>query len=189
MNTQNSRRRALLVSATAVAVMAQFSNAAAQTARSGGNWLDMVKVHHLLVAKTLDAVVAADTRTFLARDNLIRTLSYQLTAHSVAEENVLYPAMARAGMVAESDHLYLDQAHAKVMNAGVELAAARDRPGTEWLKTAVMLRTAILKHAKEDEEGRLYPQLQQLLTADENYLLSTLYQREFATVRPSSAVV
>lgn len=121
-------------------------------------------------------------RTFLRRETMERKLDYLLTAHSVAEENVLYPALARAGLASESDRLYLDQAHAKVMNAGLQLLAAKEE--AEWFQKVRDLRAAVLKHAKEDEEANLYPKLQAMLEKDANARLAQMYRREFGMVKP-----
>jgi hemerythrin superfamily protein len=144
----------------------------------------MIQAHHALIAKSFDELLASQRRTYAARDRLIRAIGYQLTAHSVAEENVIYPAIAMAGMTADSDKLYLDQSHAKVMNAQLELAARANRTGNDWMQPAQALQAAVLKHAKEDEEGRLYPQLKQKLSPEQNALLTAGYAREFASVRP-----
>lgn len=178
-------RRVLM--AGAAAALLPLREAVAQTAAAKGDWLSMIKAHHALIAKSFEQLMASDKRTYLQRDRLIRAIGYQLTAHSVAEENVIYPALAMAGMTSESDKLYLDQAHAKVMNAQMELAARANREGRDWMAPAQALQAAVLQHAKEDEEGRLYPQLQQKLDAAMNKMLTAGYQREFASVKPVRA--
>jgi hemerythrin superfamily protein len=178
-------RRAVLASAVAVAATASLRDAAAQAAAAGGDWLDMVKAHHTLVAKTFETMLAAGRKTFATRERQQALLSYQLTAHSVAEENVLYPALARAGMMSESDKLYLDQAHAKVMNAELSMLSAKEE--SAWFDKLRALQAAVLKHAKEDEEAQLYPKLRQALSREANTLLSLAYQREFDSVKPVRA--
>ena len=184
MNTNYtlSRRNLMASAAVAAAALTPFVDAAAQTAKAGGDWFGMVKAHHILIAKTLDEAVKADKRTYTSRDTLLRTLSYQLTAHSVAEENVLYPALATSGMVSESDMLYLDQAHAKVMNAQIEMTIAKNHSGNEWVEKVVALRAAVLKHAKEDEEANLFPKLLAKMDTAQNMMLTTAYHREFSSV-------
>lgn len=176
-------RRTLIASAAASSAWLGLHNAVAQTAARGGNWFDMVKAHHLLVAKTFDRLLDSTDKTYLRRQRLQRTLAYELTAHSVAEENVLYPALARHGLVSESDKLYLDQAHAKVMNAEVELTSVEDEAA--WTDKVRALQAAVLRHAKQDEEVDLYPRLLQKLDTPANQLLTFAYQREFAGVRPA----
>ncbi|HYF40837.1 MAG TPA: hemerythrin domain-containing protein [Ramlibacter sp.] len=179
--TSLSRR---LLLAGAGAALLPLQHAVAQTAAAKGDWLAMVKAQHALIAKSFEQLLASQNRTYLQRDRMIRAIGYQLTAHSVAEENILYPALAMAGMTTDSDKLYLDQAHAKVMNAQMEMAARANREGQAWLEPARALQAAVLKHAKEDEEGRLYPQLQQKLGAEQNAMLTAGFTREFASVKP-----
>jgi hemerythrin superfamily protein len=177
-------RRLLVASAAA---LLPLQHAVAQTAAARGDWFAMIQAHHAMIAKSFDALMASQSRTYLQRDRMIAMIGYQLTAHSVAEENIIYPALAMAGMTAESDKLYMDQSHAKVMNAQLELAAKANRSGTAWMEPARMLQAAVLKHAKEDEEASLYPQLKQKLSPEQNALLTAGYMREFASVRPKKA--
>ena len=121
-----SRRQWLIGTAAAAAALTPLRDAVAQSAKGGGDWLAMVKTHHLLVAKTLEEMLASNKAIYSRRARMQRTLAYQLTAHSVAEENVIYPALATNGLVTESDQLYLDQAHAKVLNAQIEMTSAKD---------------------------------------------------------------
>ena len=174
-------RRAALF--TVAASLLPLQQAVAQTAAKGGDWLAMIQAHHALVAKSFEQLLASQKSTFLARERLVRLIGYQLTAHSVAEENVIYPALAMAGMTTDSDKLYLDQAHAKVMNAQLELQARMKDRGN-WRAPATALRDAVLRHAKEDEEGRLYPALKAKLDAETNALVTAGYQREFGSVKP-----
>jgi len=88
----------------------------AQTAASAGDGLAIVKTHHAAIAKAFEELLATGMKAGAPRDAALKKLAHQLTAHAVAEENVLYPALAMNGMTSESDKLYLDHAHAKVMN-------------------------------------------------------------------------
>ncbi len=178
-------RRRLIQAAALAAALGPLRHVAAQARQRGGDWLAMVKAQHQLIAKTLDELVANTERQglYVQRDRLLRTLSYQLTAHSVAEENVLYPALAIAGLQSESDKLYLDQAHAKVMNARLQLADATQRQSADWMGMARALRDAVLAHATQDEEARLYPSLQSQLDARRNEQLADAFEREFVAVK------
>ena len=177
--------RRLLISSAAALLPLQ--TAVAQTAAAKGDWLAMIQAHHAMIAKSFDQLMASGNRTYLQRDRLIALIGYQLSAHSLAEENVIYPALAMSGMTADSDKLYLYQSHAKVMNAQMELAARANREGSAWMEPAKALQAAVMKHAKEDEEGRLYPALKQKISPEQNALLTAGYAREFASVRPKRA--
>lgn len=185
MKTTSTRRNAIFMAAGAAAatiIPAEYSFA--QALPSGGTWLTQVQTQHKMIEATFEKLLASGSGTYLAQQKIQDVLSYQLTAHSVAEENVLYPMIAARGMVAESDKLYLDQAHAKVMNTQLEMTLLHKKGDPAWLDVARRLQAAVLSHAKQDEEANLYPRLQSMLSAQENTELSALYEREFLTVRP-----
>lgn len=182
-----SRRQWLIGTAGAAVALTPLCDAVAQTATSGGDWLTMVKTHHTLVAQTLADMADSREAIFSRRARMQRTLAYQLTAHSVAEENVIYPALARNGLVTESDKLYLDQAHAKVINAQLEMTQAKEEAA--WFDKVRTLQAAVLKHAREDEEGSLFPKLKQLLDGPTNMLLTKAYAREFDLVDANRALL
>lgn len=156
--------------------------AATETAVSAGDWLAIVKTHHAAIAKAVEELLATGMKAGATRDTALKKLAYQLTAHCVAEENVIYPALAMHGMTFESDKLYLDQAHAKVMNAEVDMAAMTDK-GNVWLDKAKALQAAVLKHAKEDEEANFYLKLKQKLDARQNAMLTAEHQHQYASVK------
>lgn len=156
----------------------------AQALPKGGTWMAMVQTQHKMIEATFEKLVSSGTSTYLDQQRIQDVLSYQLTAHSVAEENVLYPMIASKGMVPQSDKLYIDQAHAKVMNAQLEMTMLHQKGDPAWLEVAKKLQAAVLMHAKQDEEANLYPRLQSMLSAQENVELSTMYEREFMAVKP-----
>ncbi len=147
-----------------------------------GGWFRLVKAHHLMIEQAFDALIDTDGTDFSRCMLLHKRLAYLLTAHSVAEENVLYPALAMCNLQSESDRLYLDQAHAKVMNAVLDMSD--EKCGAAWLEKATKLRTAVLHHAKVDDEGDLYPRLEQALDASTAAKIDMAYRREFVTLKP-----
>jgi hemerythrin superfamily protein len=172
-------RRGLAVSAAGVAALAAMQASVAKAQASGGTWFDMVKDHHAMIGATLDKILATSDGQARERAYLQKQLGYLLTAHSVAEENVLYPALARMGMVAASDQLYIEQAHAKVGNSDLEVSPKGD---SSWLTKVSGMRTAILHHAKDEEEGDLFPKLMQAASPAMNALMTVDYARQFASV-------
>jgi hemerythrin superfamily protein len=185
MNTTNNRRTALFMAAGAVAAaVIPIESSFAQAMPMGGTWMTMIQTQHKMIEATFERLISSGNSTYLDQQRIQDVLSYQLTAHSVAEENVLYPMIASKGMVPESDKLYIDQAHAKVMNAQLEMALLHKKGDPAWLDVAKKLQAAVLMHAKQDEEANLYPRLQSMLSAQENVELSAMYEREFMAVKP-----
>ena len=162
MQTTDTNRRSLLVGAAATAALLPFRNAIAQTEAAGGDWLAMVKAHHVLIAKAFDDALKTTGKPPMT---YLKNIAFLLTAHSVAEENTIYPMLAMTGMMSESDKLYLDQAHAKVGNAEIDMSALAGADGATLNSKTKALQAAVLKHAKEDEEANIFPKLQQQLDA------------------------
>lgn len=190
MMSSRFSRRTVVVGSAAVAtlfsarpVLAQRSAAAAG---EGSDWFASVQAQHAMIAKSFDGLLA--TKSGPPKSGALRAIAYQLTAHSTAEENVLYPALTRMGMATEADKLYLDQAHAKVANAELDMNALMNEAGDSWKDAARMLQQAVLKHAKEDEEGLYYPQLREKLSATQNSILSSEFKLQFASVKPAAVV-
>ncbi len=146
------------------------------------DWLELIRSHHAMIEAAFDAVLSSGDSALDIRQQRFRRLALLLTAHCVAEENVVYPALAMYGLQSESDKLYLDQAHAKVMNAVLDMAD--DKGSASWLEKAQGLKAVVLKHAKEDEEADLYPRLQAKLDATTAMKLGAAYRREFLSVKP-----
>jgi hemerythrin superfamily protein len=173
-------RRALGLSAVGVAAFAAMRASVAEAQTAGGTWFDMVKAHHALIADNLGMILATSDGQVAERTRLQKHLGYLLTAHSVAEENVLYPALARLGLTQASDQLYIEQAHAKVGNADLEVTPKGD---DAWLAKVSALKTAILHHAKDEEEADLFPKLAAGVSARENAMLTADYARQFGSVQ------
>ena len=171
-------RRSLAVGAVGLTAAAAMGRAVAQTAMAGGTWMDMVKAHHAMIARTFDDIDASQgdmDRTM----TLFKRQTYLLTAHSVAEENVIYPAIARMGMKTDSDHLYIEQAHAKVVNSDIEVMMKDHK---RWRDAQAALKAAVLHHAKEDEEANFFPRLMSASTPEQNAMMTDAYAREFGRV-------
>jgi hemerythrin superfamily protein len=173
-------RRTLGVSAVGLVALTAMRASVVDAQAAGGSWFDMVKGHHAMIADTLDKILATSDSEAVERAKLQKHLGYLLTAHAVAEENVLYPALARLGMTGASDQLYIEQAHAKVGNADLEVSRKGD---SAWLAKVATLKTAILHHAKDEEEADLFPKLMSSASSDMNAMLTAGYARQFGSVR------
>lgn len=172
-------RRTLGFGAVGLATLAAMQASVAEAEAAGGTWFDMVKAHHAMIAGTFDRILATSNDQAAERARLQMRLGYLLTAHSVAEENVLYPALARMGMVQASDQLYIEQAHAKVGNSDLEVSPMGD---TAWLDKVSTLKAAVLHHAKDEEEADWFPRLMSAAGPAVNARLTADYARQFATV-------
>ena len=178
-----ARRRLLAASAAALLPM---QRALAHTRSAGGDWLEMIKAHHTMIAGAFEGLLQGGQEPGPLRQRLARTLAYQLVAHAQAEENAIYPALALHGLSGEAERLVVDQSHARAKCTELQMLATSRREDPAWAEKVQALRAAVLRHARQDEEDGAYPKLQQKLDAHQNAALAEAYQREFSSVRGRS---
>jgi hypothetical protein len=85
-------------------------------------------------------------------------------------------------MTAGSDQLYMEQAHAKVINADLVMTP---KNAPQWLQEVQTLKTALIHHAKDEEEADLFPRLMQAAGPQLNAKLTRLYAQQFQSVQPT----
>jgi hemerythrin superfamily protein len=185
MELHTLNRRSVLAGAVLTAALLPLQRAVADTAAAGGDWFAMVKSQHAVINSTLNALIDAEADSDAQRLTLLNELVTLLTAHSVAEENVLYPALATHGLPIGSAELYLEQDAQKVLSSVISLEIMTGANATDWVVKAKELRNIILEHAKDHEENDLYPRLREKLDASANATLTDNFQRFFAMVKQS----
>jgi hypothetical protein len=150
------------------------ARAKAQSAATAGDWLSLVLDHHRQIEAAFDAVMAA--REPLSRTAATKRLAIILTGHSIAEESVLYPALA-----AEADEkghammAYTQQAGAKLEMAELENLAPMSQ---EYVDKLEHIRGAVAHHVYE-EEGTWFLEIKEKLPADMQAKLTERYEEEF----------
>jgi hypothetical protein len=131
------------------------ATAKARALTQGRDWLSMALDHHDRIRSAFDACrrVAGSTERVAA----MKELALVLNGHSVAEEIVLYPAMAKAHEKGHAMLAYTEQTTAKMQMAELE----RIDPGTkDWLDKLEHIRGAVLHHMYEEEDG-WFPKLKE----------------------------
>lgn len=124
------------------------ATANARAAASTGDWLDLALDHHEGIRAAFDACKAAAS----AEDRVVamKDLAILLNGHSLAEEVVLYPALAQAGEKVHAAHAYSEQTTAKMQMAELENIA----PTTpEWKDKLDHIEGAVLTHMYEEESN------------------------------------
>jgi hemerythrin superfamily protein len=145
----------------------------ARSAARQGDWLSTVLQHHEQVEAAFDAVRAATDAP--ARNAAHKRLALILTGHSIAEEAVIYPALARADEKGRSTKAYTEQAAAK---AQMGLLGNLPPMSQEYLDKLEHIRGAVLHHVYE-EEGTWFLELRKQLPENEQGLLTERYLEEF----------
>jgi hypothetical protein len=120
----------------------------AKAAAEAGDWLSMALDHHQQIRSAFEACrTAADPTARLAA---MKRLALVLNGHSLAEEVVLYPALAKAGEKGHAGMAYSEQTTAKMQMAELErIDAAREADA--WNDKLEHIRGAVLHHMFEEE--------------------------------------
>jgi hypothetical protein len=144
----------------------------AQEMAAPDDWLSMVLDHHRDIE---DAFAAVATSRGRGRTRARKKLAQILMGHSIAEEAVLYPALAQAGHKGRSTLAYGEQALAKTEMAQLEKLDPNSDAFADELET---IRLAVVHHMHE-EESSWFPLLKKELPADEQALLTARFAEEF----------
>ena len=105
-----------------------------------------------------------------------KQLALVLTAHSIADEAVIYPAMASDDQKAHSSMAYTEQSAAKVQLAALEIIEPMSQ---DYLDKLEHVRGAVAQHVYQ-EEGTWFPALLQEGDASVQARLKERYDEEFA---------
>jgi hemerythrin superfamily protein len=138
-----------------------------------GDWLSLVLHHHVQVedafSQVLNAVNIADRLAAQGR------LGVVLTGHAIAEESVLYPALAEIGEKGHADTAYSDQATVKMQMAELERL---DPASQDYLEKLEHIRESVEHHVYE-EEAHWFPELKRKAAPADQAKLTERYQEEF----------
>jgi hemerythrin superfamily protein len=137
----------------------------------GHGWLAMVLDHHRQIE---DAFARARTMESAGRKQALKELMLVLNGHSLAEETVLYPALAEHHEKGHASMSFDEHAMTKVHMHELEHL---DPMSQEWLDKLEHIRGAVLHHMYE-EEGERFVELAQKAAA-ESEVLTQRFAEEF----------
>lgn len=149
------------------------ARAKAESKAATGSWLALILDHHREIeARFADmkAATSADTRRAAQKE-----LALILTAHSIAEEAAIYPALAADKQVAHAELAYQEQSATK-MEMG--LLERLDPMSEDYLDKFEHIRGAVAHHVYS-EEGTWFVQLADDLPASDQAMITKRYQEEF----------
>lgn len=159
------------------------ATAKARQAASPGDWLSMALDHHGQIRSAFER--ARDAAAPEERLAAMRALATVLNGHSLAEEVVLYPALAKNGEKAHAGLAYTEQTTAKMQMAELERI---DPAEDAWRDKLEHIRGAVLHHMFE-EEGTWFLELK-AKAPDQDFLTRRFaeeYQRYAFGVAEASA--
>lgn len=139
-----------------------------------GDWLSMVLDHHEAIESAFAAVKAASSAE--SRRAAQEELATLLTAHSIAEEAVLYPAMALTDQKSHATEAYAEQSAAKVQTAALDDLKPMSQ---DYLDKLEHLRAAVSHHVYEEEHA-WFPALWKESDSTKRATLTSLYERQFS---------
>ncbi|MCX7284918.1 MAG: hemerythrin domain-containing protein [Novosphingobium sp.] len=139
-----------------------------------GDWLDQILQHHMDIEDAFANVKAATDDT--SRTAALKILGVLLTGHSIAEEAVIYPALAQDGEKTHAGVGYDEQAMVKVQMALLEqLPPMSD----DFMEKLEHIEGAVAHHVYA-EEGNWFLDLKQSATQEQQTLLTQRYAEEYA---------
>ena len=151
----------------------QSARSQARAAAQQAPWLARVLEHHQQIEAAFAAVKAAGDAT--GRRHAQKWLGTLLTGHSLAEEAVLYPAMALGDQKAHATAAYTEQSGAKINLAALETL---DPMSQDYLDKLEHVRGAVAHHVYE-EESKWFTGLAKEGDAALQMRLSARYNEEF----------
>ena len=151
----------------------QEARAKARELAANSGWLTMVLDHHLEIEQAFAAVKSASSAT--GRRAAQKQLATVLNGHSLAEEVVLYPAMALTDQKAHAGEAYTEQSAAKIQMAALE---DLDPMSQDYLDKLEHIRGAVAHHVYE-EESDFFPQLRQAADSTMQAKLTRRYKEEY----------
>ena len=147
------------------------ATAKARAAAGEGDWLALALDHHDEIRDAFEACRTAQPGA--GRTAAMKALALVLNGHSLAEEVVLYPALAKGGEKGHAGMAYSEQTTAKMQMAELE----RIDPATEaWLDKLEHIRGAVLHHIYE-EEGTWFLELKE--EYDDQAFLTRRFREEY----------
>jgi hypothetical protein len=151
----------------------QEARAKARAAAGNGGWLKLILDHHLEIEDCFAAVREANSAT--ARRTALKKLALVLTGHSIAEESVIYPAMALTDQKGHSGELYTEQSATKVQMAAIDDLEPMSQ---DFLDKLEHIRGAVAHHVYE-EEGEYFLKLKDTADSATQSKLTRRYKEEY----------
>lgn len=135
-----------------------------------GDWLSLILDHHERIEAAFATVKSAD-----AGAEALQALGALLNGHAMAEEAVVYPAMAAATGLLGADAAYAEQIGVKMQMAALE----KLEPGSPAFREKLaQLEGAVIHHVFE-EESQWLPDLARKASMADQARVTARYREEF----------
>lgn len=148
------------------------ATAKAEAIARPGDWLSQILAHHREIEAQFERLRAAAPAERTAEQQRLGEL---LTAHSIAEEVSVYPALAADHQVGHAELAYQEQSAAK-MELG--LLERLDPASQDYHDKLEHIRGAVLHHIYS-EEGTWYPKLAESAAPEDQARVTARYAEEY----------
>ena len=166
---------AVIASRVLPPLMAQAAGTA--QAAAGRDPFESLANDHTMILSLLNRMESSPDNAVFDRTQLLLRLKRRLSAHAIAEEDVVYPLLhGRAHEVDDTMHLYSEHAEMKMHLFTLEQMPKND---PRWRATVTELKNLIAEHVKQEEEVD-FPKLRAVLDQKETAMMSGGVQREKA---------
>ncbi|OHT19660.1 hemerythrin domain-containing protein [Edaphosphingomonas haloaromaticamans] len=145
----------------------------ATSAAAPGDWLDQILQHHMDLEDAFAEVKASADAA--GRSSALNQLGLLLTGHAIAEEAVIYPALAEDGEKAHASMGYDEQAMVKVQMALLEKL---DPMSQDFIDKLEHIEGAVAHHMYA-EEGNWFLDLKEKASAADQAMLTRRYAEEY----------
>jgi hypothetical protein len=145
----------------------------ARSAAAPGDWLSLVLDHHQQIEEAFAQVRAAGDPQ--ARRRAQKTLAILLNGHAMAEEAVVYPALAHIGKTMSAEMAYTQQVAAKMQIAALDHL---DPMAEDYLEKLGHLEGAVAHHVYEEEHSWFVDLKEQAPPADQ-MMVTERYKEEY----------
>jgi hemerythrin superfamily protein len=147
-----------------------------------GDWLDQILQHHMDLEDAFVDVKAASEAH--ARTSALKQLGVLLTGHAIAEEAVIYPALAQDHEKAHAASGYDEQAMVKVQMALLEQL---DPMSQDFIDKLEHIEGAVSHHMYA-EEGNWFLDLKERASPEQQAQLTARYAEEYQRYVGADAV-
>jgi hypothetical protein len=151
----------------------QEAHAKARAAAEPGDWLSQILDHHEEIEQAFAATRAASTAD--SRRAAQKRLGILLNGHAMAEEAVIYPALAQEGKQGHANTAYTEQAAAKMQLAALETL---DPLSEDYLDKLGHLEGAVATHVYQ-EESDWFQYMKEFAPAEAQARATARYREEY----------
>lgn len=150
------------------------ARAKAEKAAQPGDRLSQILTHHREIETQFAAVKAANDPASRRAEQ--KKLGLLLTAHSIAEEAAVYPALAADHQVGHAELAYQEQSAAKMEMGLLERV---DPMSQDYIDKLEHIEGAVAHHVYS-EEGTWFTKLAESASSEELALVTARYSEEYA---------